>query len=132
MYFVFPSFPSWLPRAPALYCNAPGETAARQDLLADRVEAGVSSVCRSNPAADHRLGGNHALLMQGFQVVALETVVEDLDHALLTHGFQVVTLETVVKDIDIIVTLTGNFSIVRLEHMKQMKSDAIMGEHWPL
>merc|ERR1711934_1227020 len=43
------------------------------------------------------------------------------------EGFQVAALESVVKDIDIFVTTTGNFNIIRLEHMKQMKNNAIVG-----
>merc|ERR1739849_20450 len=37
------------------------------------------------------------------------------------------TLESCVKDVDIFVTTTGNFNIIRLEHMKEMKNNAIVG-----
>merc|ERR1711959_625390 len=43
------------------------------------------------------------------------------------EGFQVVTLESVVNEIDIFVTTTGNFKIITLEHMKKMKNNAIVG-----
>merc|ERR1719214_253797 len=43
------------------------------------------------------------------------------------EGFQVVTLESVVNVVDIFVTTTGNFNIIRLEHMKKMKNNAIVG-----
>merc|ERR1712054_503422 len=43
------------------------------------------------------------------------------------EGFQVVTLEDVVGEMDIFVTTTGNFNIIRLEHMKAMKNNAIVG-----
>jgi len=43
------------------------------------------------------------------------------------EGFQVVTLESVVGEIDIFVSTTGNFNIIRLEHMKKMKNNAIVG-----
>merc|ERR1712076_294394 len=43
------------------------------------------------------------------------------------EGFQVVTLESVVGEIDIFTTTTGNFQIITLEHMKQMKNNAIVG-----
>merc|ERR1712178_537481 len=43
------------------------------------------------------------------------------------EGFQVVTMEDVVGEIDIFVSCTGNYNIVRLEHMKKMKNDAIVG-----
>merc|ERR1711907_678225 len=43
------------------------------------------------------------------------------------EGFQVAALESVVGEIDIFVSTTGNFNIIRLEHMKKMKNDAIVG-----
>merc|ERR1712232_1545243 len=43
------------------------------------------------------------------------------------EGFQVATMEEVVGEIDIFVTTTGNFKIITLEHMKKMKSNAIVG-----
>jgi adenosylhomocysteinase len=43
------------------------------------------------------------------------------------EGFQVVTLESVVGEMDIFVTTTGNFNIIRLEHMQKMKNNAIIG-----
>ena len=43
------------------------------------------------------------------------------------EGFQVVKMESVVGDADIFVTTTGNFKIIRLEHMKAMKNNAIVG-----
>merc|ERR1712070_600205 len=43
------------------------------------------------------------------------------------EGYQVVTLESVVNEMDIFVTTTGNFNIITLEHMKKMKNNAIVG-----
>jgi len=43
------------------------------------------------------------------------------------EGFQVVTLEQVVGEMDIFVTTTGNYNIIRLEHMQKMKNNAIVG-----
>merc|ERR1712228_615043 len=43
------------------------------------------------------------------------------------EGFQVATLESVVGEIDIFVSCTGNYNIIRLEHMKNMKNNAIVG-----
>jgi len=43
------------------------------------------------------------------------------------EGFQVVRMDRVVSQIDIFVTTTGNFNIITLEHMKQMKNNAIVG-----
>jgi adenosylhomocysteinase len=43
------------------------------------------------------------------------------------EGFQVAAMESVVGEIDIFVSCTGNYNIVRLEHMKKMKNNAIIG-----
>merc|ERR1712149_123246 len=43
------------------------------------------------------------------------------------EGFQVAALESVVGEIDIFVSCTGNYNIIRLEHMKKMKNNAIIG-----
>merc|ERR1712178_312763 len=43
------------------------------------------------------------------------------------EGFQVAAMESVVGEIDIFVSCTGNYNIVRLEHMKKMKNNAIVG-----
>ena len=42
-------------------------------------------------------------------------------------GFEVVLLEDVVKSADIFVTTTGNKDVIRLEHMREMKDMAIVG-----
>jgi len=43
------------------------------------------------------------------------------------EGFQVVRLEDVVHEVDIFVTTTGNFNIIRADHMSKMKNNAIVG-----
>jgi len=43
------------------------------------------------------------------------------------EGFQVATMEQVVGEIDIFVSATGNYNIIKLEHMKCMKNNAIVG-----
>merc|ERR1712014_18824 len=43
------------------------------------------------------------------------------------EGFQVVTLESVVGEIDIFVSSTGNYNIIRLDPMKKIKNNAIVG-----
>jgi adenosylhomocysteinase len=50
-------------------------------------------------------------------ICALQAVME---------GFDVKRTEDVVKDIDIFVTATGNKDVITLEHMKQMKDNAIV------
>ncbi|WP_114966122.1 adenosylhomocysteinase [Alkalilacustris brevis] len=42
-------------------------------------------------------------------------------------GFEVVTLEDVVKTADIFITTTGNKDVIRIEHMREMKDMAIVG-----
>ncbi len=42
-------------------------------------------------------------------------------------GFEVVLLEDVVKDADIFITTTGNRDVIRIEHMREMKDMAIVG-----
>merc|ERR1712232_34371 len=43
------------------------------------------------------------------------------------EGFQVAKMESVVGEIDIFVSTTGNYKIIKLEHMKAMKNNAIVG-----
>jgi adenosylhomocysteinase len=45
----------------------------------------------------------------------------------LMEGYQVTTLEDVVDKADIFVTTTGNKDVIRVEHMAQMKHNAIVG-----
>jgi adenosylhomocysteinase len=42
-------------------------------------------------------------------------------------GFEVTTLEDTVKDADIFITTTGNKDVIRIEHMREMKDMAIVG-----
>jgi adenosylhomocysteinase len=42
-------------------------------------------------------------------------------------GFEVVVLEDVVRDADIFITTTGNRDVIRIEHMREMKNMAIVG-----
>jgi len=42
-------------------------------------------------------------------------------------GYQVTTLEDVVSHADIFITATGNRDVIRIEHMRQMKDMAIVG-----
>merc|ERR1712087_894003 len=43
------------------------------------------------------------------------------------EGFQVVAMDSVVGEIDIFTSATGNYDIITLEHMKKMKNNAIVG-----
>jgi adenosylhomocysteinase len=42
-------------------------------------------------------------------------------------GYEVITLEDTVKDADIFITTTGNKDVIRIEHMREMKDMAIVG-----
>merc|ERR1712100_318578 len=65
-----------------------------------------------------RGSGARVLITECDPICALQACME---------GFQVATLEEVVGEIDIFVSTTGNFNILRLEHMKRMKNNAIVG-----
>ncbi len=43
------------------------------------------------------------------------------------EGFEVTTLEDVIEKADIFITATGNYNIIRAEHMARMKDKAIVG-----
>ncbi|MFL0172799.1 adenosylhomocysteinase [Mycobacterium sp. SMC-13] len=45
----------------------------------------------------------------------------------LMDGFDVVTVEQGIPEADIVITATGNYDIILLEHMKAMKNQAILG-----
>merc|ERR1712066_1032737 len=65
-----------------------------------------------------RGAGARVLITEIDPICALQACME---------GFQVVTMESVVGEVDIFTTTTGNFNIITLEHMKQMKNNAIVG-----
>merc|ERR1712046_316942 len=65
-----------------------------------------------------RGSGARVLIAETEPIRALQACME---------GFQVVTLERVGGEMDIFVTTTGNFNIIRLEHMQKMKNNAIVG-----
>ena len=43
------------------------------------------------------------------------------------EGYEVQTIEDVVDEADIFITTTGNFNIIRVDHMQRMKDKAIIG-----
>merc|ERR1712066_658718 len=43
------------------------------------------------------------------------------------EGFQVVTLESAAPVADIFITTTGNFQVIRWDHLAKMKNNAIVG-----
>merc|ERR1711992_331767 len=65
-----------------------------------------------------RGAGARVLITEIDPICALQACME---------GFQVVTMESVVGEIDIFVSTTGNKDIIKLDHMKKMKNNAIVG-----
>merc|ERR1711941_222139 len=65
-----------------------------------------------------RGSGARVLITEIDPICALQACME---------GFQVVKMESVISEVDIFTTTTGNFKIITLEHMKNMKNNAIVG-----
>merc|ERR1712187_19809 len=65
-----------------------------------------------------RGAGARVLITEVDPICALQACME---------GFQVVAIESVVSEIDIFTSATGNFNIITLELMKKMKNNAIIG-----
>merc|ERR1712222_288475 len=65
-----------------------------------------------------RGSGARVLIAECDPICALQACME---------GFQVVAIESVLNEVDIFVTTTGNFKTITLEHMKKMKNNAIVG-----
>merc|ERR1712027_181216 len=65
-----------------------------------------------------RGAGSRVMITEIDPICALQACME---------GFQVVTMESVVGEIDIFVSTTGNKDIIKLDHMKKMKNNAIVG-----
>jgi adenosylhomocysteinase len=68
-------------------------------------------------AASLRNGGARVIVTEIDPICALQAAME---------GYQVQTLEDVAADGDIFVTTTGNKDVIRLEHMREMKNNAIV------
>merc|ERR1711979_100139 len=65
-----------------------------------------------------RGSGGRVIIAEIDPICALQACME---------GFQVATLESVVGEVDIFISTTGNYKIIRLEHMQKMKNNAIVG-----
>merc|ERR1712028_156743 len=65
-----------------------------------------------------RGAGARVLITECDPICALQACME---------GFQVVTMEQVVGEVDIFVSSTGNFDIIKVDHMAKMKNNAIVG-----
>ncbi len=71
-------------------------------------------------------GCAQSLRGQGARVVVTEIDPICALQALL-EGYEVLTVEDVVEHADLFVTTTGNFHVIRVEHMRRMKNNAIVG-----
>ncbi|MDF2234679.1 adenosylhomocysteinase [Albimonas sp. CAU 1670] len=69
-------------------------------------------------AASLRGAGARVIVTEIDPICALQAAMD---------GFAVSTLEDVVKTADIFITTTGNKDVIRLEHMREMKDMAIVG-----
>jgi len=69
-------------------------------------------------AAAMRGAGARVLITEVDPICALQACME---------GYEVTTLEDCVETADIFISATGNYDIIRLEHMKKMKNNAIVG-----
>ncbi|HET9161276.1 MAG TPA: adenosylhomocysteinase, partial [Caulobacteraceae bacterium] len=68
-------------------------------------------------AASLRQGGARVIVTEIDPICALQASME---------GYEVRTLEDVASSADIFVTATGNKDVIRLEHMREMKNNAIV------
>jgi adenosylhomocysteinase len=92
-------------------------------------------------ATDVMLGGKHAVVFgygevgkgcaQALRGQGCRVVVTEIDPICALQaameGFEVVTIDDVIGKADIFITATGNFNIITVDHMKQMKHNAIVG-----
>jgi len=87
-------------------------------MLAGKVAcvAGFGDVGKGS-AASLRNGGARVLVTEIDPICALQAAME---------GYEVVTMDEAVKRADIFVTATGNFDVITLDHMREMKDMAIV------
>ncbi len=69
-------------------------------------------------AASLRGAGARVVVTEADPICALQAAMD---------GYQVTTLEDVVASADIFITATGNKDVIRIEHMREMKDMAIVG-----
>jgi len=68
---------------------------------------------------------------EAFKTQGARVVVTEIDPICALQaamaGYQVLTIEDVVKEADIFITTTGNVDIITIDHMREMKDCAIVG-----
>jgi len=73
------------------------------------------------------VGKGSAQSMRGFGARVLVTEIDPICALqAVMEGFEVTTLEEALPEADIYVTATGNFEVITIEHMRQMKHNAIV------
>merc|ERR1712061_711425 len=74
------------------------------------------------------VGKGCAFAMRGARARVLITEIDPICALqACMEGFEVVAMDSVVGEIDIFTSATGNFDIITLAHMKKMKNNAIVG-----
>ena len=81
------------------------------------VVCGYGDVGKGSAAA-LRGAGARVKVTEGDPICALQAAMD---------GFEVVTLEDTLESADIFITTTGNKDVIRIEHMREMKDMAIVG-----
>ena len=81
------------------------------------VVCGYGDVCKGS-SASLRGAGARVKVTEVDPICALQAAMD---------GFEVVILEDVVSSADIFITTTGNKDVIRIEHMREMKDMAIVG-----
>ncbi len=71
-------------------------------------------------------GSAESLRAQGARVAVTEIDPICALQALM-EGYEVVTLDDVIEEADVVITTTGNRDIVTIEHMRRMKHNAVLG-----
>jgi adenosylhomocysteinase len=73
------------------------------------------------------VGKGSAQSMRGFGARVLVTEIDPICALqAVMEGFEVTTLEDALPEADIFVTATGNYEVITIEHMRQMKHNAIV------
>ncbi len=73
------------------------------------------------------VGKGCAQSLKGLGATVMVTEIDPICALQATmEGFRVVRMDDVCKEVDIFVTTTGNFNVIRHEHMTQMKDQAIV------
>ena len=123
-------------RMPAINVND-SVTKSKFDNLYGCRESLVDGIKR---ATDTMIAGKHCVVCgygdvgkgsaESLRALGAKVMVTEIDPICALQacmeGYDVITLEDKISEIDIFVTATGNFNVINHEHMKNMKSGAIV------